>query len=558
MNIVAVITAPYFSKSTASIDLAITEVTQLGVSGIIVVYDRKGSSGQHARAAVAGVQMARTLEVDESDTTLRTRWGIQEGFRDPTVEAVIVFPGDIDPAHPPSDENRRGWQEMFRQAATNRIAVGDFRSRRNSFKERFDWELIGLPALEEFFPEEAHKIRVVGLRKLRSEFYVLGRGVFEFFMTRGVAWSMDLTTDFVLAAVSGPGLECVPVDLGEIHDDEDQRRNPLAPMSQMLRFVAQLALQRIRLDRAKGIPDHLAVYSELRNRVKRSLDKCVVAIDLYRCQIDPAMATRRSEVLGSNAFNANQKIELLYQWARFAGFSYLLDPPAGDLEPYLGGVRICVRRGSSALLDSLDDLISGSWGEMLVRTYLLCRLPFSSYHVTWKDGFNVENLRLLYAEPETEFRSFLEALPESLLTGCPNLPPHSFDLGIAEGQALRFQFREFCIWSRSAFVARLKPADDETRELLRRAEQKRVEMSSDWARHYGLPAPDKHEKFVPHVSLGYLPNPDLAAPAEALLPVWSQTAARDLAGTTVEYRSASLYCFTSMADFFKVEPGGES
>jgi hypothetical protein len=252
-----------------------------------------------------------------------------------------------------------------------------------------------------------------------------------------------------------------------------------------------------------------------------------------------------------NDFGVNQKLELSYGWARFRGFSYLFDPPAEDLEPLAGALRICNRRGFNALYDGLDWLLAGEWGRMLAKQFLLCRLPYESFHVTLKDGFNEENLKLLHAEAEGEFRRFLDGLPTSLPTGCPNLPARDFPTGFGLDQALRFRYRELCLWGKSVLVARLKPADASTREVLRKVEEGRTEMSRQWASTYGLSAPDKPEKYVPHVSLGYFPNPDLAAPAESLVPLWSQAAAQRLEGATVEFRSASLYAFTDMASFFK-------
>jgi hypothetical protein len=73
---------------------------------------------------------------------------------------------------------------------------------------------------------------------------------------------------------------------------------------------------------------------------------------------------------------------------------------------------------------------------------------------------------------------------------------------------------ELCLWGKSVLVARLKPVDADSREALRKLEERRIQLMRQWASTYGFAAPDKPEKYVPHISLGYFPNPDLAAQAE--------------------------------------------
>jgi len=271
IKIVGVVTVAFFAKDRKPIVLALTEMRRLKPLRVIVVHDRKGASGAQALAAIEVVNGAfqkdgiplDALAVDEDDTTPRWKRGIGEGFKDESVDAVFVFPSDF--AKPPTKRMRAAWRDMAARATQNGLVLEDYAAAPGSFKDSFE-QLVGIAAVEAFFPIEAAKIREMVIRQLRTEFFVGGRSVFERLDRDGIIWTLDPTIDLTLACLRSEDLELHVVELQGFVDDSSARENIINQLFQMTRFVSQLALNRARLERnVKRSPtEQIAAYDAIR------------------------------------------------------------------------------------------------------------------------------------------------------------------------------------------------------------------------------------------------------------------------------------------------------
>jgi hypothetical protein len=249
-------------------------------------------------------------------------------------------------------------------------------------------------------------------------------------------------------------------------------------------------------------------------------------------------------------FNSNNKTKLSFNigWQDFFGFSLLADPTEADLvEESPGTLTMRNIVGSNALYDALRDLVFGPWGDALEEEFVFARLPHSSYHLTVKDGVNVDNLQLLKPSAAGAFRELFEGLPGSLAASTSILLPSG---AISLSAPVRFQFSELTIWSRSALVARIEPADPESHSLFSAIERRRDELDREWEDSWGLPRPE-NIGWSPHISLGYFPNRDIVPIVEPRLARWSDDFVKKIAGATCAFRSISPYTFTNMATFTK-------
>lgn len=286
LNITGIVTVPFFAK--APITLALAEALPLNLSRIIVVHDRKGSSATNALAAIESMRAKfqsadvrlDTLAVDEDDTTLRWRRGILAAFEDARVDAAFVFASDF--AELPSENTRAGWQAMRSLATKNGLVLGDYHSEPGTFKGDFE-DLVGMAAVEAMFPSETSKIRKTGLHRLRTEFFVLGKAVYEQLWRDEIIWTLDPTIDLTLTCLRSPKLALHVVDLRDFKDDGDAR-DPLGQLFQMTRFVSQLAINRIRLERSRklGTAEQIRRYDALRESIGEAFAVLMRGIDKNR------------------------------------------------------------------------------------------------------------------------------------------------------------------------------------------------------------------------------------------------------------------------------------
>lgn len=256
----------------------------------------------------------------------------------------------------------------------------------------------------------------------------------------------------------------------------------------------------------------------------------------------------------SRRFNTNNKTKVSFtiDWEHFCGASQIANPPASDLvEAWPGLLKIHNKLGSNQLYDRLNDLVFGPWGDAMEEEFVFARLPHESYHLTVKDGVNVDNLHLLKESAAQALRQLFAGLPQSILTPTSALPTYE---STCFNSPIRFRFTGLSIWNRSPLVARVEPFDEESRSLANMIEQSRSELDGEWEKLSGLPRPS-NGRWSPHISLGYFPNPEMAAIAESRVDHWSEVFAAQLGDTACSFDSFSLYAFTNMATFVKPKGG---
>jgi len=284
----AVVTAPFYAKDSESLVTALEALLQLPVGKVFLVYDRKSPGRRHAKTALRRMQTAygsqdrqlTLVEVDTYDTAPRWRLGIVRAFEDEVVKVAFVFPGDIKGV--PTAENCAGWAQMLQEAASDTLVLGDYESPEDSFKERFD-RLIGHSTVTLLFPRFAREVEQLNHRKLRTEFFVVGRNAYEQFDREMVFfWGTDPTVQLTLSTLSHVSLAVKPpIDLGTIADDPSHRR-PLGQLHQIVRFVSQLAVDRMiheMVAAGNDVDEHLRRYVAMRDILKEIFGRALDTID---------------------------------------------------------------------------------------------------------------------------------------------------------------------------------------------------------------------------------------------------------------------------------------
>jgi hypothetical protein len=242
------------------------------------------------------------------------------------------------------------------------------------------------------------------------------------------------------------------------------------------------------------------------------------------------------------------------RWASFPGFSILFDNPGDSTEQAGSLLRVDCSTTTSGPLElyrKLDESLGELDRDHLIRTFLFCPLPPSSYHLTVWDGVNVDNIGSVRPGIQADWSTFLNGLPDSLRT-----PPDSIaavtasDLMQENGfGAMSFRFDTLDLWKNQALVARLRPSDraHESYQQLCRA---RARLCDTANRQLGIsPA----QSYSPHVTLGYFANREGGQRANAQVEAWTELFRSKLAKTEVTYPSMALYGFTDMISFFKLE-----
>ena len=235
----------------------------------------------------------------------------------------------------------------------------------------------------------------------------------------------------------------------------------------------------------------------------------------------------------------------LPRWAAFRGFTILFDNP-GQSFTGEGPQRRLSTDPAIDFYAGLRDQLTRLDLDLLTSTYLFCPLPPPSYHVTVCDGGNDGNIGQLPASKRDELNALFDGLPESLsspyeLTAAATRSPL-----VTEPWAIRFRYERLVLWSHSALVAALVPADAESAAQLQRLERDRHDLSAHFQRHYHFSV---SECYVPHVTVGYFANRAGAQLALPILGAWESAFGAGMAGKVLTFSRASLYGFTDMATF---------
>lgn len=210
------------------------------------------------------------------------------------------------------------------------------------------------------------------------------------------------------------------------------------------------------------------------------------------------------------------------------------DPSAGGLLDLYSG-----------LAEALEELDV----DLLIRTYLFCPLPPSSYHVTVWDGINDGNIRSVAPVIRSDWTAFLTGLPGSFAT-----PPPSMQ--VVTGSALKnwsgsisLKFDRLALWGNQVLMARLQPVEDGSKRSLSNLCAKRTELSEEAGNTFGL---DFSRGLSPHISLGYFANQEHAQLAHCRVEDWTDQFRKILSDSRITYQSCEVYGFTDMTSFFKV------
>ena len=239
-------------------------------------------------------------------------------------------------------------------------------------------------------------------------------------------------------------------------------------------------------------------------------------------------------------------------WAPYNGFSLLFDNPDGGFSPLQQNSELMTLDSVSShptldLYQAFVDVLNSIDTNLLINTYLFCPLPPSTYHVTVWDGLNVGNLVDVAPVEQEKWGDFVRNLPNTFHENseftrwtCASALTQNSDWNIT------FQYDTLHKWS-SGMGILLKPADQESKRLLKEIENRREEL------YRNFPTIIKYSEYAPHVTLGYFANIESAQLAAPLVADWAkifEEAARDL---TITYHSISLYGFTDMITFFKTK-----
>ena len=217
------------------------------------------------------------------------------------------------------------------------------------------------------------------------------------------------------------------------------------------------------------------------------------------------------------------------RWAPFRGFSLVFDPPEED--SFFGALRA-----------GLADL----GNDALIAEFYLRLLPPASFHVTAWDGVNDAKLAEVAPEFRGAWERFLQAsaarpFPEDLFRDV-----QGSELLACPDWNLRLRCARIENWSNVSLVAHLEPVDAAAADRLARLQAARDALSAAFAARFGVrPHPD----YVPHVTLGYFANAELAATSAPAVSRWDAALREKTANLVLPLRRVHLSAFTDMTSF---------
>lgn len=247
------------------------------------------------------------------------------------------------------------------------------------------------------------------------------------------------------------------------------------------------------------------------------------------------------------------------RWANFRGFSLLFDNPFDDdnlglsFDP-MGGllkIRCSMYNPKLGFHKILKEGLDKIGVDMLVNKFLFCSLPPESYHVTVWDGVNYGNIDDVNMSDRMNFRSFLNNFPHSASRSTEFTKLISSSPLAETIDTIRFRFSKLTRWDK-VLVARLKPDDEKSRDILDRITKERCDLNESFGERFGVKP--SYVDYSPHVSLGYFVNSEIAKLAAPRIDEWAEQinkALEDEEHPTIAFESISLYGFTDMATFFK-------
>lgn len=236
-------------------------------------------------------------------------------------------------------------------------------------------------------------------------------------------------------------------------------------------------------------------------------------------------------------------------WATYRGLTILFDNiglrrdgPWLRLDCALDVIpEYTLYRGLRAAMCSLNT-------DDLLRRYLFCALPPATYHVTLWDGPNDGNVAHALPEVRQRIEDLLIDIPGALshgnlisgtIAGSPLIRRRSWQVG--------FTVQRLVIVHQAALVALLAPTA-ETLDTFTTLNDLRSSWNATFRSRFGIAA---YEPYMPHITLGYFAYAALAEAAQADVPAWEEVVLHYTAGTSITFRSASLYGMLDMVTFFR-------
>lgn len=259
----------------------------------------------------------------------------------------------------------------------------------------------------------------------------------------------------------------------------------------------------------------------------------------------------------------NVKIQNLFPtWASFRGFSLLFHNQGNSLREIEKDSEILLLRNdlsdpSHVFYRKIHGLLQTLLPQLPMNDYEFCPLPHESYHATCWDGANKGNMRDFHPEARQEFRPLVQGFPNSL----SQLPQRmetilNSELAARPDWDIEFRLNKLSVWGDNVVVARLIPADEESKLRLDELEQHWKDLNRSFQEENGY-SRDFRNSFEGHVSLGYFINPLAARRFKALgmEATWTSLfleKLRDEDGNpeTIRYKNAGLYGFTDMEHFY--------
>ena len=250
------------------------------------------------------------------------------------------------------------------------------------------------------------------------------------------------------------------------------------------------------------------------------------------------------------------KLAGLNIWAALRGFSFLFDNPGDNNYNLLdcGVIKIdCKEHEKKSLLYSKTfDTLSNLIPSFPNNDYLFCRVPLSSYHVTFWDGVNEDNISKLNKNYSDIFKNYLMGFMTTLrVTQLFQDLLDSALLKINSNMEIEFEFDRLTNWGDKVLVARLKSTNESVNSL-NKLIQERIDLTEKFIDKYGNIFIQNYKSYNPHFTLGYFANQDYGKLfTEDLLNEWGEIFKKKLVNQTIKFSSISLYGFTDMTTFFK-------
>lgn len=222
-------------------------------------------------------------------------------------------------------------------------------------------------------------------------------------------------------------------------------------------------------------------------------------------------------------------------WAPYAGWTLILQG-GGGWGQFASGPQ------TAGGLARVAEVLQGFGADRLLSGLALCLLPPETYHVTFCDLIHQGQIPRLQAAQQPEFAAAVAAqeIPGLLGPVLADLP--------APAAPLRLRLSGMARLSPSVLALALQPEPaaqppDAWPALgnWRAAVQARLEAVTQG----GVPP----RPWQPHLSLGYIADPAVAAANPALLTALEERLCTALSGLVLTWQAVGLYRFASMAEY---------